>query len=331
MTTTARREGGGLPEAAHVAIQVASPTKAKVATAAAGAPPPYASRPAASASGVQVLAPVDRAVDSASAPEERVCLICLEEESAERADAGERAQRADDEMLYGICACKTTAIHQICLEKLVNSRGRRKLNLEERMACPVCAQGFTVPYTCTALPKRGLDPATAPRSPRRSLSFGILISFGVAFAIRLLTDQLGRQLAFLICTLFAFVFLFAVVYGHKRAQAVRARRARQAAGQAGRGGGGRGSADLDDLDDEQYFLQVVQQARGAPRGAQGQAVIAADATQRTQRLVIHIGPAGAVASHASSHTGGSIERTAAEAATPQPAARAASARGAENV
>jgi hypothetical protein len=56
--------------------------------------------------------------------DELACFICLEE-------TGTPTNR----LLSGVCACRTSAIHRACLEKLVNSRARRALPLDDRLQC----------------------------------------------------------------------------------------------------------------------------------------------------------------------------------------------------
>lgn len=63
----------------------------------------------------------------------RCCLICLDDDIEE-----------NDYLLYGICDCRATAVHRSCLEKLINSRRRRRQPLEQRLQCDVCLHPYAV-------------------------------------------------------------------------------------------------------------------------------------------------------------------------------------------
>mmetsp|Transcript_10251 Transcript_10251/g.30284 ORF Transcript_10251/g.30284 Transcript_10251/m.30284 type:complete len:389 (-) Transcript_10251:230-1396(-) len=197
--------------------------------------------------------------------ESYACLICLEDEVTE-----------GEHMFHDICACKNTAIHRTCLEKLVNSRRRRKLELDERLACPVCTRQYKVPYERTLIARQEEDWVPEGRgrgnpSAARSLASALLLSFAAAFGVRVLVETLGQQVAFLIVTIFVFAFMFYIVYGTKR------HRRRRAAD------------DPEDLDDEQFYTDIV----GSHRDQLGAAAAAPNAEAldraRNHRVIIHIG------------------------------------------
>jgi hypothetical protein len=199
--------------------------------------------------------------DEASSTEALACLVCLEEDDV-----------ADGDMLHDICACKTTAIHRVCLEKLVNSRRRRRLSIEERMACPVCTRRFTVPHERTLLTQHaGGFARPNRRGVARTLSTAIALSFLVSFSARVIATTIGRQLVLLFLTFLMFGFLFYVVYGGTRCRP----RARPGEADA--------PPDPDELDDEQFYTQVV-----LAHAADLERYRLHGEAQHSHRMVVHI-------------------------------------------
>ncbi|KAJ1637050.1 hypothetical protein T492DRAFT_955886 [Pavlovales sp. CCMP2436] len=199
-----------------------------------------------------------------SPTQENECRICLEEESDD-----------NDSMLVDICACKMTGIHHSCLEKLVNSRARRVKPLAERIACPVCALTFNVSTQSSRIAFTVMAPTrTGEFQPftKRTLSSGIATAFGVALAVRLFSDVMGRQVAFLISTVLIFALMSVVIFNRRR-------RPTNTAGDAT-------SRREGQLDDVQFFSQVV----SAHRQDMDAHFLSPEAVSSTpnQRVVVHV-------------------------------------------
>lgn len=225
------------------------------------------------------------------------CVICLDEEVAD-----------GDAMLTDMCACKTTGMHQSCCARLLNSRRRRKLAMAERTACPVCSELLQLPFEFTTIADPdaagGDNVAGAGRSrfgTMRSIGSCMAIAFGLAFGVRLLTELLDSQVAFLVMMLLVISYLIVVVYSRKRSEAAQPR------------------ADEEDaVDDDDEFFQIVDLHRRSIE--QHRLPIDALASTPSQCVIVHIGvgersvPAGPRAPAAGVASAGASARSARSAA-----------------
>ncbi|KAG8459852.1 hypothetical protein KFE25_014415 [Diacronema lutheri] len=67
--------------------------------------------------------------------------------------------------LAAVCACTSTCVHAVCLEKMLNSKKARERPLAVRMTCAVCTQPYAVPLTLHIL-----EPHRPGRCARMMLS-----------------------------------------------------------------------------------------------------------------------------------------------------------------
>lgn len=208
-------------------------------------------------------------------PGEAVCLICLEEDTDEQGDR----------LLSGICACRTTAIHHSCLDKLVNSRQRRQRAIHERMACAVCTQPYKVPYQATVLQTEHdalMDDAPAQRrrgGPPWSIGLALVAAFASAYGIQVLVDMVGRQVAFLVVTVIVFAFMLIVVYGTRRPSIIAAPAAEP------------DPSNPETMDDDRFYRDVVLPQREVLRehGPPPQGTLA---RAKHGRVILHTGMPG---------------------------------------
>jgi len=157
------------------------------------------------------------------------CYVCMEDGSAP---------------LSNICGCTTSAIHSVCLEKLVNSAGARGKPLEDRTRCAIC----TSPYTCGFTPYVIAPPRPGPLARCAKSTylwrfstpcFGFLILV-IVLALNML---LGRQAL----TLYIFIVVITLaLFGFTISSRIRQLRGRR---------------NPQVLDDNLYYDRVVAQAR----------------------------------------------------------------------
>lgn len=232
--------GGTAPAAADGADQPAVLAAAPEAVAASASPVAGAAGAAEPSAGAKPIAA--RAGAGSEDEDDALCYICFDGASDE-----------SGELLRELCACASTRVHRVCLEKMLNSRARRAHSLEERLTCQVCAQPYTLPIAAALV--------QAPPPPQPSLwtrayrRYGAFLQMFLVFCagftlFLLLAMRAGGPLFAQLVWLCLVVLLIASCINNARARRVRAARA---------------AADPQAYDDERFFREVVQPTREAAR------------------------------------------------------------------
>jgi hypothetical protein len=112
------------------------------------------------------------------------CLICLDED----VEAGARLHT-------NICACKSSAIHTICLEQMVNSDRMRMKDVDSRMRCSVCLRRYTLAPTYVVLPAPPKDKLQGCKWTKRlaflSLARAVALLVFISIAVPILVSYSG--------------------------------------------------------------------------------------------------------------------------------------------
>ncbi|KAG8458561.1 hypothetical protein KFE25_003096 [Diacronema lutheri] len=129
----------------------------------------------------------------------RCCLVCLDEDV-----------EPDDALLYEICDCKATAVHRICLEKLVNSRRRRALPLDTRLRCDVCLHPYAVEHESAfiePIAQEAAEPVYRQPIVIKSMEAQILAAGLFALSLECITSFSAPRLKFAAFGLLALVLI----------------------------------------------------------------------------------------------------------------------------
>mmetsp|Transcript_5588 Transcript_5588/g.14281 ORF Transcript_5588/g.14281 Transcript_5588/m.14281 type:complete len:344 (-) Transcript_5588:144-1175(-) len=118
------------------------------------------------------------------------CVVCLEDCET----------RLDNPLLMRICGCTRSAIHRECLEKLVNSRVRRRLPLHERMRCAVCLHSYEMRFKASVLENEPSSPplCSIRNAPPAFRTLIVLLAFAyfMAFGVESLGSVAGESAAY---------------------------------------------------------------------------------------------------------------------------------------
>jgi hypothetical protein len=209
---TTRPEGGdGGAHAPGDALAAAAVTPAhddadlEMGRVAAGAPPAHdaaagyaaaadalrprrASPPPATAAAIDAVAregpasadtTIELDLESSAADDElAVCYICMDDDDATNGLGAPLRQ---------VCACTSSAIHALCLEKVLNSRKSRAKPLDERTLCTVCHGRYTLPLEPYVLGSALLPPrlefALRTRGGQLAARLCVLAVFGLLVTV----------------------------------------------------------------------------------------------------------------------------------------------------
>jgi hypothetical protein len=181
-----------------------------------------------------------------------------------------------DALLYGICDCKATAVHHNCLEKLVNSKRRRRLPLEQRTACDVCLHPYAIRYETVSVEPLATAPELAVyRQPVyvRNPHAAMVVAFGLALAFKAITSFAGPRLVFVILGAFTLVILACVAHAASNRVRLRLRRDQPTA------------VDPLTLDDEAFYSRIFVDERAALEARAARAT-AEPPSSRAQTLIL---------------------------------------------
>lgn len=201
------------------------------------------------------------------------CIVCLEDSEAS----------ASNRLLRRICTCRQSAIHYECLEKLLNSRARRRLPLDERMRCAVCLTTYDVPFDalllCESKPSRDTANTLLRRHIPAIRAVALVVCFAsfMAFGVQLLRAQAGARVAYVMVVVAVVVILVALIVNAWKPKEQPPRLSDEA---------------LRGMDDETFWSAVVVPERGSgdhnPIKADQQLPLPEAARAR---VIVHLAPA----------------------------------------